>query len=100
MSRAWRNGSTRAWRRTRGLILANNQATNGGRCQIALPGQWRTRDGQLRHCLGQADCVHHTAGARYGHDPKQLVAACTPCNLKIGDPDRAPDPAPKPMTRW
>jgi len=100
MSRGWKGGSTRAWRHTRALILANNQATNGGRCMLALPGQWRTRDGQLRRCAGVADCVHHRFGKRYGDDPRGLVPSCTPCNLKVGDPDRTPDPQPRPVTRW
>lgn len=100
MSHGWRGGSTRAWRRTRALILANNRATNGGRCQIATPGTWRTRDGRIQQCAGQADCVHHTQGKRHGDNPAHLVAACTPCNLHVGNPERQADPQPRPMTKW
>lgn len=100
MSHGWQGGSTRRWRRVRARVLA----AAGGRCQIALPGTWRTRDGQLRRCAGVADCVHHLDGKRYGDNPRRLVAACTPCNLRIGDPDRPraaqPDPAGVSVTRW
>lgn len=100
MSRGWAGGSTRAWRRTRAAVLLHNLLTNGGRCQLALPGTWRTRAGQLRRCLGRADCVHHPHGKARGDDPRLLMAVCTPCNLKVGDPTRRPDPPPRPRTRW
>src|SRR5690606_16423883 len=38
MSKAWRGGSTRAWRKLRAQVLLNNRVTNAGRCQLALPG--------------------------------------------------------------
>lgn len=84
MSRGWAGGSTRRWRRVRTHVLARDQH----RCQLRIEGMCRTR----------ADCVHHTLGkAVTGDDPEHLVAACTPCNLKVGDP-RATDPAPRPGT--
>lgn len=96
MSRAWRGGSTRAWRRTRAAVLLRD----GYQCKLALPGTWTTRDGRTRHCLGRADCVHHRDGKAYGDDLDQLVAACTPCNLKVGDPSDQPDPPGRSSTRW
>lgn len=97
MSRSWRGGSTRAWRRLRASVLARY----GYACQLRLPGTWVTRDGVLRRCAGRADTVHHTLGrAVTGDDPRFLVAACTACNLKIGEPSKVVDPKPQPRTRW
>lgn len=96
MSRAWRNGSTRRWRRIRLFVLERD----GYACQIKLPGTWIDGKGRVQRCRGLADCVHHTRGRATGHDPRYLQAACTPCNLKIGDPNAVPDPQPRPMTRW
>lgn len=45
--------------------------------------------------------VHHVRGKQFGDDMNFLVAACGPCNIKIGDPTKGTrNPAPKPMTRW
>lgn len=94
-SEAWAGGSTRGWRKVRALVLLRD----GHRCQLAIPGVWRTGAGEERRCLVTADCVHHTRGrAVTGDDPAFMVAACTPCNLKIGQP--AVDPAPRPLTAW
>lgn len=90
MSKAWRNGSSRAYRKQRAYILANNEANNGGRCTVQIPGK----------CVGKADCVHHTKGRTHGHDPRFMVPSCTPCNLHVGDPTKGQDPAPRPATRW
>lgn len=93
MSRSWVGGSTRAWRRVRAHVLARD----GHRCRLRLPGV----------CTALATHVHHTHGrAVTGDDPDYLVAACAPCNLKIGDPakprrpERPSDPDPRPRTRW
>ena len=90
MSRAWRGGSTTAWRRLRAVVLANNQATNQGRCTLAVPGV----------CVGEATQVHHTLGRSVtGDDPRFLAAACGPCNRHVGDP-RKHNPQPKLLSRW
>lgn len=89
MSRSWSKGSTSAWRRIRARVLLDNQARNGGRCQL-----------QLRGCTGQADQVHHVVGrALTGDDPKWLTAACAWCNGVVGDPTKS-NPQPKRVSRW
>ncbi|MEO3930759.1 hypothetical protein ABGB07_43985 [Micromonosporaceae bacterium B7E4] len=100
MSKGWGRGSTRRWRRFRAAVLAANLEQTGGRCQLALPGTWTTRDGQERRCLGRADCVHHPHGKAAGDTFNNAMAVCTPCNLKVGDPLAAPDPPPRPRTQW
>lgn len=86
MSRSWARGSTRAWRRTRALVLERD----GWECQLRLPG-----------CTYVATHVHHTLGReRTGDDPQFLVGACEHCNLATGDPTKVPDPPPHPRTRW
>lgn len=84
----WTKGSTRAWRRTRARVLARD----GYRCQL-----------QLDCCTGQATQVHHTVGrAVSGDDERYLVAACQPCNLRIGDPTKTKtrEPEPRRVTKW
>lgn len=96
MSTAWVGGSTRAWRALRRVVLERD----GYRCMLALPGTWRVRGGGVRQCMGRADCVHHVVGRDVsGDDPLYMVAACTPCNLKLGDV-RTLDPLPRTMTQW
>jgi 5-methylcytosine-specific restriction endonuclease McrA len=91
VSKAWAGGSTRRWRTIRAAVLASNQLEHDGRCQLGIPGV----------CAGRADCVHHKLGrAVTGDDVRYLEAACTPCNLRVGEPDRQSDPRPKAMTRW
>lgn len=82
MSKAWAGGSTRGWRKVREHVLARDQY----RCQIALPGQWRTTRGEWAQCLEVADCVHHKKGKGVSEALEDLEAACTPCNLKVGQP--------------
>lgn len=67
---------------------------------LAYPGEWTTRTGQVRHCMGVADCVHHTRGVHTGRDMAYLVAACTPCNLRVGEPTSTVDQEHKTMTTW
>jgi 5-methylcytosine-specific restriction endonuclease McrA len=86
---AWDKGSTRRWRRIRAAILAENQHTHDGRCQLAIANV----------CTGQADCVHHVLGrAVTGDDRRYLVAACRACNLSVGEPDETI--APRKISRW
>lgn len=94
MSNGWQTGSTRAWRKLRLLVLNRD----GWRCQLQLPA-WGP--GPNQRCQTTADCAHHTRGrTTTGDDPRYLVAACTPCNLKAGDPTRDTEPTPQPRTRW
>ena len=92
MSKGWENGSTREWRKIRLRILKRDSY----QCQLRIAGICRYR----------ADCVHHLHGKAAGDNPAGLVAACTPCNLRIGDPTKPTrgktlaDPAPKPSTLW
>lgn len=86
MSEGWKNGSTRKWRKTRAGVLKRDQY----RCQLKLEG-----------CTTIADCVHHLRGKKHGDDPEHCVAACTHCNLKIGDPERVTaDPPGRPRMKW
>lgn len=86
----WDKGSTRAWRRIRAAVLAENQRTNQSKCVLAIPNV----------CTGQATCVHHTQGrAITGDDPRYLVASCKPCNLHIGQPSRN-NPQPRKISKW
>lgn len=71
---------------------------DGYQCQIKAPGTWTNRRGEVLSCLGKADCVHHTLGkAVTGDDPRYLQAACGPCNLHVGSPEKQPDPQPLPV---
>lgn len=98
VSKSWAGGSTTRWRRLRLEVLARD----GWRCRIALAGTWVTRRGETARCLGRADCAHHTRGRSVtGDDPRFIVAACSPCNLRVGDPTKAVvDPRPRPRTKW
>lgn len=95
MSKSWSSGSSRRWRRLRAQVLANNRATNGGRCRVQLSGV----------CTDLADTVHHTKGRSVtGDDPRYLQASCTACNLHIGDPNRPRknrvSPPHRPVSDW
>lgn len=74
MSRNWKGGSTRRWREQRRRILLRDR----GLCQIQLPGV----------CRIQADCVDHIKGKGVSEADEDLQAACTPCNLRKGQPGR------------
>jgi hypothetical protein len=74
------------YRRLRAEILERD----GWRCTLRIEGV----------CKVKADCVHHTLGRGVtGDDPRYMVAACTDCNLNVGDP-RSLNPAPTPSTNW
>lgn len=86
MSKNWAAGSTRAWRRTRALVLQRDRNL----CRLQLDG-----------CTGVATHVHHTRGRSVtGDDRRYLVAACEACNLKIGDPTKLADPPNEGVTKW
>ncbi len=92
-SEAWPGGSTRAWRKIREQVLERDRRV----CRLRLPG-----------CTYVATAVHHTVGRQVsGDDPRYLVAACQPCNTKIGDPQnprsstgRRREPPARPTTQW
>ena len=75
----WKNGSTRAWRRLRAQVLAENVRTNKGMCTLGIAGV----------CTGKASHVHHTLGKSVtGDDPRFLAATCPACNQHVGDPSK------------
>lgn len=83
---SWKTGSTRRWRRIRAAVLERDRH----RCRVRLASV----------CIGVATHVHHTRGRRVtGDDPRFLVAACEPCNLAIGDPQKRV-PKPRKVTQW
>lgn len=85
MSNRWPSGSTTAWRKIRTLVLDRD----AHRCQLRIPDI----------CTTIATQAHHTkARELVGDDPTYLVAACQPCNQRVGDPTRH-DPPPRP-SRW
>lgn len=88
MSRSWKDGSTRAWRRTRAAVLLRD----GWTCQLRLPGV----------CVGESNPmhVHHTRGKQFGDDPAYLLSACEPCNLSLGDPTKLADRPNQGVTKW
>lgn len=97
MSGAWAKGSTRAWRTIRAQVLLRD---HGKGCRAHHDGWCAQAPGQ-HHCTDSQDTAHHTRGrAVTGDDPRYLVAACTPCNLHIGDPTKHTDPPGRSTTRW
>lgn len=84
-----RGGSTRRWREVRATVLLRDAY----RCRLALPGEWRTRGGELRRCTAVATEAHHIHGYTRCHGCRvdaldHLQAACRACNLRVGDPGR------------
>ena len=98
MTNGWTKGSTRAWRRIRALVLTRDQ---GKGCRAHNEG-WCARAGVGAHgCTNRAEHAHHTLGrARTGDDPRYIVAACSACNLIIGDPAKKTDPPGRSSTKW
>jgi hypothetical protein len=99
---SWAAGSTREWRELRAAILARDRY----RCRAHADG-WCDQAPGVHTCTGAAPLdgghAHHTRGrAVTGDDPRYIVAACSACNLHIGDPTKheTTDPRPRPRTRW
>lgn len=96
MSNAWSQGSTRAWRTTRALVLARDSYM----CQMRIEGVCTTRaplkGGHVHHKHGRdSGCT----GCRTDH-PTHLLSSCAACNLHAGDPSKKADPPCQPVTRW
>ena len=90
--RGKRGGSTTRWRKIRALVLDRD----GHRCQLQLQ-PWGPSPEQ--RCQVTATVAHHVRGWQYGDDPDHVIAACAPCNTRVGDPQRS-DPRPVPRTQW
>ena len=98
MSRSWKGGSTRAWRKTRDYVLERDR----GLCRAHEDG-WCARVKGTHTCTKRAAHAHHTLGrAVTGDDVRYIVASCRACNLFIGRPKPPPDDPPKPkhVSRW
>lgn len=82
MAGHWTGGSTRTWRKTRERILERD----GHVCQLQIP----------EVCTHTATQAHHTRDRDIvGDDPAHLIAACAPCNIRVGNPVTTdPDPLP------
>lgn len=92
MSKGWKGGSTRRWRKIRRFVLERDRWI----CQICD----QPIDPALRPPHPMSASVHHTRGKINGDNPEHLEAAHRKCNMDIGDPNAQPDPEPRPMTRW
>lgn len=91
MSNAWGRGHTRESYAARNQVMAHNARTQGGRCQLGIPGTCTTRATQAHHTLGKAVT---------GNDTRYMIAVCGECNRKIGDPTKHKDPASIPLQGW
>lgn len=95
MSKSWKGGSTRAWRRVRAAVLARD----GNRCRAHDDGL--CAQAQAHVCTGRFEEAHHTKGrAATGDDPRYVVASCTACNKAIGDPTEQADRPIEGVTKW
>ena len=102
ISKSWKAGSTRRWRDVRAFVLARD----GYRCRAHTDGLCDAVPGP-HECTGRAELrgphaghAHHVKGrAVTGDDPRWITAACAPCNLHIGSPERH-SPEPKRVSRW
>lgn len=104
MSKAWRGGSNREWRKIRAFVLWRDgyqcRAHADGFCEQARNPRPHTCTGKAHATGPHAGHAHHLNGKAHGDDPRFIVAACQPCNLHIGDPSKHADPTPNPRTRW
>lgn len=101
----WTAGSSRAWRRIRGLVLARDGflcKAHPHHCEAAGAGEHQcTVRAPMTGGPGVAGHAHHIQGRKItGDDPRFIVAACPACNLAIGQPRPDRDPAPRPRTRF
>lgn len=101
MSRAWRSGSTTAWRRTRANVILRDIAAGWG-CRTHEEGWCQRANTNPHTCTHRPEQAHHLDGVTAGrHNLDRIVTACRTCNQVIGDPNRgSDDPQPQPMTRW
>lgn len=91
-SRSWPNGSTRAYRKARDVVLERD----GWICQLCK----RPINPRLSGKHPQGPSAHHTVARELvGDDPRHMVAAHLLCNQQAGDP-RSNDPAPTGRTQW
>jgi hypothetical protein len=98
MSNSWKGGSTRAWRRLRAWVLLRDA---GKGCRAHREGWCDRANAPPHECADRGETAHHTRGkAVTGDDPEHIVAACTVCNLAIGDPSKGADPPGRSSTRW
>ena len=83
MSKGWAGGSTSATRRQRARILERD----GHLCQLQIP----------HVCTRVGDQAHHVLGKGVSELDADIVAACQPCNLHVGQPTGDP---PHKVTQW
>ena len=86
VSKAWKGGSTRAWRRTRERVLRRD----GYVCGLQEYG-----------CLGDATEVHHIRGKNDGggDEDGNLVAACSVCHARHTREQQITSRRPRPTKR-
>jgi hypothetical protein len=98
MSKSWKQGSSREWRKLRAQTLNENQQTNQGRCQLNVGRHCPRHNRPCPNiCTTKAQHVHHVHGKANGD--KNLIASCAACNLHVGNPT-AGDPAPTLRRQW
>lgn len=87
MSKNWDNAAKRGWSKIRARVLQRDSY----QCRLKIPGI----------CEGYANEVHHVLGIAVSHrDEAYLVAACRPCNQRIGEPQNSVDPDHIVSTEW
>jgi 5-methylcytosine-specific restriction endonuclease McrA len=93
MSASWAKGSTRAWRTLRRAILARD----GNTCRLNIQGVCvhRSRPMHVHHIHGKDRCRGCSIDA-----PDHLLAACSACNMHVGDPGKGNDPTPRKVKQW
>lgn len=85
----------------RAFVLLRDRSAGWG-CRAHEDG-WCERAGTKPHtCSGRGEVGHHTLGRSVtGDDPAYVVAACSACNLAIGDPTEVKHVLRiEPRTKW